>query len=321
MPKEKYTLDPHSLQYDQIEKSWNKRLYSILLYILSIFVTSVIIFFFSSMFIDTPKEGKINQKLSELKENYKILNKKYNEYSVVLNDLKKLDKNIYRLIFEAEPISEENILNQDIKISEEALEKLDSKEVNEYTQQELKEITKELNKLSKLYDEIWNLTLKKLGEIKYMPAIFPIKMNNLNKIAGVYGNQIHPILKTKKFHEGIDFAGKVGEPIYSTADGKVVAIKKNSSKGLYVKIEHRGGYATIYAHCDKIMVKRGRKVKRGQVIAKMGNSGKSFDPHLHYEVLKDGKTVDPKFYFYNDLNSNEYNKLLRLTENIGQAMD
>jgi murein DD-endopeptidase MepM/ murein hydrolase activator NlpD len=155
-----------------------------------------------------------------------------------------------------------------------------------------------------------------------LPVIQPINNPDLTRLAAGYGWKIHPIYKIKKFHPGVDFTAPKGEPVVATADGVVVSVTKTArGYGNSVTIDHENGYKTLYAHLDEVKIRKGKKVKRGDVIGTVGSSGVSLAPHLHYEVIKDGERVDPINYFFLDLTPEEYDKIIEIANNSGQSFD
>jgi murein DD-endopeptidase MepM/ murein hydrolase activator NlpD len=154
-----------------------------------------------------------------------------------------------------------------------------------------------------------------------IPAIMPIAIKDFNRISSGYGWRVHPLYKTRIFHDGMDFTGKVGTPLYATGDAVVKKAGKLRGYGKTVVLDHGYGYTTLYAHLNNYNVKRGQKVKRGEVIAFLGNTGKSTGPHLHYEIRKSGKHVNPINYYFNDLSADEYDRMVAFAANTGQTMD
>jgi murein DD-endopeptidase MepM/ murein hydrolase activator NlpD len=158
--------------------------------------------------------------------------------------------------------------------------------------------------------------------LQSIPAIQPVANSDLKRIASGFGYRIHPIYKIARMHTGLDFTADIGTEIYATGDGKVASIdSKLSGYGQHVIIDHGYGFESLYAHMSRVAVKPGEKVKRGQVIGYVGNSGLSSGPHLHYEVIKNGEKVDPAFYFYNDITPDQYEDLLQRAANANQSLD
>jgi murein DD-endopeptidase MepM/ murein hydrolase activator NlpD len=144
----------------------------------------------------------------------------------------------------------------------------------------------------------------------------------LKRIASGFGMRIHPIYKITKMHTGLDFTADVGTEIYATGDGVIEAVdSKLAGYGRHVIIRHGYGFQTLYAHMSRVNVKPGEKVKRGQIIGYVGNTGASTGPHLHYEVIRNGEKVDPAFYFYSDITPEQYEDLLQRAANANQSFD
>jgi murein DD-endopeptidase MepM/ murein hydrolase activator NlpD len=151
----------------------------------------------------------------------------------------------------------------------------------------------------KSYNELKETFLAKEDSLRYLPALNPIPGS---KISSDYQMRLHPILKIRHMHPGIDLPARTGTPIHASADGVIqkVGNQKHYGLGKHVIINHRYGYETKYGHMQKIMVREGQKVKRGDIIGLVGTTGLSTAPHLHYEILFNGKNVDPKHYYFND---------------------
>jgi murein DD-endopeptidase MepM/ murein hydrolase activator NlpD len=190
------------------------------------------------------------------------------------------------------------------------------------TTRKLDMIAGQLYVQSKSFDEVFDMAKNKEKLLAALPAIQPISNRDLRRIASYYGYRTDPFYKIKKFHEGIDFSAPVGTEVYATGDGVVTVIERlRGGYGNYVMVDHGFNYQTIYAHLSKFNVKRGQKVKRGQVIGYVGNTGKSTAPHLHYEVRRNSRPVNPVHYFYNDISPEEYDQLIELSARPGQSMD
>lgn len=276
-----------------------------------------------SAFFDTPKEKELMRENKQLELQYEILNKKFDLVEKTLDDLQRRDNNIYRVIFETEPIPS-SVREAGFGGSEryEKLRGLDDSELVIKTSKRLDKLSKQLYIQSKSYDQIINKAENKEEMLASIPAIQPISNDDLTRTASGYGWRIHPIYKIKKFHDGMDFTAPTGTEVYATGDG-VVSKVKNSYRGYgkRVVVDHGFGYKTRYAHLTSFNVRRGEEVKRGDVIGYVGNSGLSTAPHLHYEVLKDGKQVNPVHYYFNDLTPEQYEKMIFISSNSGQSFD
>ena len=190
------------------------------------------------------------------------------------------------------------------------------------TRKKIDQVTTQLYIQSKSFDEIIELAQNKTTMLASIPAIQPVSNKDLSRMASGFGNRIHPIYKTRKFHAGMDFSAKTGTPIYATGDGEISKIKRSrKGYGNHVVINHGFGYKTLYAHMSKYIVKKRQKVKRGDIIGYVGNTGTSVAPHLHYEVHKDGKKINPVNFYYNDLTPEQFEKMLLISSQSNQSFD
>ena len=323
MAKVKYYYDTKSLSYKRIELSGLNRLKRLFYFLIGSAFTGLIMVIVFFQFFDSPKEKKLNREIDILTTQYDIVEDKLNQVELVLDDIQNRDDNIYRVIFEAEPIPK-------------SIRKAGYGGVNRYqnlkgynnseliinTSEKIDQITKQLYIQSKSYDEIIELAKNKADMLAALPAIQPVSNKNLSRMASGYGYRIHPIYKTRKMHSGMDFSAKTGTEIYATGDGKISKVRKSRrGYGNHVVIEHGYGYKTLYAHMSKYIVRKGQKVKRGEVIGYVGSTGTSVAPHLHYEVHKDGKKINPVNFYYNDLNPEEYEKMLEISSQNNQSFD
>ena len=323
MAKVKYRFDHKTLSYDKIVLSGKQKFYRFLTYFTATLIIAVIYNLIFIVFFDTPKEKGLIRENQQLATQYKILNNRFDLVEKTLEDLQKRDDNIYRVIFEAEPIppsvrsagfggTNRYIDLQGYKNSELVTE----------TAQRLDKITKQLYVQTKSYDEVIELAKNKERMVACVPAIMPIANNDLRRTASGWGWRIHPIYKIRKFHYGMDFTAPTGTEIYATGDGTVETVE-NSLRGYgkRIVIDHGFGYKSLYAHLNGFNVRKGQKVKRGEVIGFVGSSGTSTAPHLHYEVFKNGQKVNPVHYYFNDLSPEEFDKMIFISSNSGQSFD
>jgi murein DD-endopeptidase MepM/ murein hydrolase activator NlpD len=280
----------------------------------------VIIFF---QFFDSPKERILKREIKKLSSQYYIIEDKLQRVEIVLDDIQERDDNIYRIIFEADPIPK-------------SIRKAGYGGINRYkdltgfknseliisTASKIDQITKQLYIQSKSFDDIIELARNKKDMLAAIPAIQPVSNKDLSRMASGYGYRIHPIYKTRKFHYGMDFSTKTGTPIYATGNGKITKTKRSrKGYGNHIVIDHGYGYKTLYAHMKKYVVKRGQVVKRGEIIGYVGNTGTSVAPHLHYEVHKNGKKINPVNFYYNDLDPEQYEKMLEMCSQNNQSFE
>ncbi len=274
-------------------------------------------------FIDSPKEKLLKQENSQLKAQYEFLNKRMEQVTKVLEDVQRRDDEIYRIIFETEPIPKEireagfGGVNRYKK-----LEGFRNSELIIESATNLDRITKQLYIQSKSFDEVYELAVNKEKMLASIPAIQPVSNKELKRMASGYGMRMHPIYKYRKMHTGMDFSAIQGTEIYATGEGTVESVKRSRrGYGNHIVIDHGYGYKTLYAHLKEFNVRRGQKVNRGQVIGYVGNTGTSVAPHLHYEVIKDGVKVNPVNYYFNDLTPEEYEQMIEFASQPTQSFD
>lgn len=288
----------------------------------SAFVAAIMLIAFFNFF-DSPKEKMLIREVDNMTLQYELMNQKLSQISAVLDNVQDRDDNIYRVIFEADPIPK-SIRKAGIG-GVNRYEKLDGYTNSELiisTSQKLDQIAKQLYIQSKSFDEVIELATKKSDMLASIPAIQPVTNKELKRLSSGYGRRIDPYYKKPKFHYGVDFSAPKGTPIYATGNGTIKKTKKSRRGfGNHLVIDHGYGYESLYAHMQKYIVRKGQKVKRGDLIGYVGNSGKSTAPHLHYEVHKDGRKVNPAYYFHNDLTPEEFDRMLELAAQENQSFD
>ena len=323
MAKIKYYYDTKTLSYKRIELNTFDKLKRSLSYVAASAFTGLIMIVIFFQFFDSPKEKRLKSEIENLVTQYDILSKKMTQIDLVLDDIQQRDDNIYRVIFEADPIPS--------SIRKAGFGGVNRyKDIRNFSNSELViEVAKKADKLSKQlyiqsksFDEVINLAKNKADMLASIPALQPIANKDLGRVASGYGYRIHPIYKTRKLHTGMDFTAPQGTPIYATGDGKIEKVKRSrKGYGNHVIIDHGYGYQTLYAHMKKYIVYRGQKVKRGEIIGYVGSTGTSVAPHLHYEVMKNRRKINPVNYYYNDLSPEEYTKMLEIASQNNQSFD
>ncbi len=323
MKKIKYFFNTHTLRFEKIEVPLRVRLLQLFGYIAASIVTGIIIVILIFQYIDSPKEKLLRQQNDSYRESYSVLQDRVNQLELQMTELENRDNEVYRSIFEADPIPDSARLKEmEAKKEVRLIQKLSNTEL-------IKNMTGQLNNLSlrmayqgKSFVEITNMVKNKEQLLRAIPAIQPVSNKNLNRIGGSFGYRIDPVYKNLRFHQGLDFTAPAGTPIYATADGVVqIAGFNTDGYGNKVVINHGYGYQTLYGHMLKIKATQGQTVKRGEVIGYIGSTGKSTGPHCHYEVIKRGTKVDPVYYFYNDLTPAEFDRLLKAAASNKQSLD
>ncbi len=322
MAKGKYRFNADSLIYEKIEYSPKRILTIGFVYIISFFVLGFSFMLLWLNFFPSAQEKQLMQENAELRMQYKVLNTKLGTVQSVLEDIAHRDNNIYRVIFEADPIPNEVRTAGFGGVNRYAdLESKPNMEIVVETANRLDKLYKMLYVQTLSFDSVINLARNKEDMLRSIPAIQPLADRDLTGFASGFGYRIHPIYKTYKMHTGIDLTAPLGTKIYATGDGTISLARFERGYGKCVFIDHGYNFETVYAHMSMILVKPGQKVKRGEVIGLVGNTGVSTGPHLHYEVRKGKKPVNPINYFMNDLSPEEYDEMLRVSIRPSQTLD
>lgn len=324
MAKIKYYYDTESCRYERIKvSSWDIFFNLLGFLVVSTFI-GLGIFFATDHYLESPAKAELRKENEELRLYYDLLEQDMQATTDMLSVLQERDDDIYRVLFGVEPIPDE-IRSAGIGGSNryrELLEKgLQREELILSNLKKIDEMKKQMYIQTKSYDEIVKMASTKEERMASLPAIQPISNKELKRLASGFGYRIHPIYKVKKMHEGTDFSVKKGTPVYATGDGIIKWTRTSfSGYGKQIEIDHSFGYVTKYAHLNEFVVKKGQRVKRGELIAYSGNTGGSTAPHLHYEVIKNGKKVNPAYFFYQDVSDAEYAEILRLSEIENQSL-
>lgn len=324
MAKQKhYIFNQLTQNFEVLETSKSRKVLRFMLVFLSIlgiaFLFGVLLF----TFFKSPKERMQERELEYMKLQYEILNDRLDNMEILVADMAQRDNNLYRIMFEADPIPDntrksgfsnpnryDNLygyVNSNMVVG--ATRKLDV-------------IASQLYHQSLSYDELFDMARNKSDMLAHIPAIFPLKEVEIKYISSFFGHRPDPIYKVTKFHGGMDFSAPVGTEVYATGDGVVVDVDKSLwGYGNMVTIDHGFGYVTRYAHLQKSAVRKKQKVKRGQLVGFVGNSGKTTGVHLHYEVRKNGVPINPINFFFNDLTPDEYEQILEQSTLPTQTLD
>lgn len=313
MKKVKYYYNTNTLRYEKLVTPLRVKLLRFFSFISALLVSSVLVIWLYTKFIPNPSDKQLQVRYELLKDNYNILNEKTKALQEQMAGLEKRDNEVYRSIFEANPLPD----SARAKLSE---IKNEIEKVNVIGDDKLsKNIAGQLNNLSariayqeRSYGEIEKLIKGQDVKLASIPAIQPVSNKDLSRIASGFGMRIHPIYGIAKMHYGLDFTAPQGTPIYATGNGVVATAGPGSGTGNHVIINHGYGYETEYMHMVRIKVRNGQRVKRGEIIGWVGSTGASTGPHCHYEVHVNGTPVDPVYFFYSDLNAEQYDRLLKI---------
>jgi hypothetical protein len=323
MKKIKYFFNTHTLRFEKIEVPLKVRLLQLFGFITASIVIASIITLLIFQYIDSPKEKFLQQQNESYRASYSVLQERVKQLELQMSELESRDNDVYRSIFEADPIPDSaRVKEMEAKKEVRLIQNLSNAELIKNIANQLNNLTLRVAYQETSYVEITNMVKNKEKLLKAIPAIQPVSNKNLNRIGGSFGYRVDPVYKDIRFHQGLDFTAPSGTPIYATADGMVqVAGFSTDGYGNKVVINHGYGYQTLYGHMVRVIANVGQNVKRGQVIGYIGSTGKSTGPHCHYEVIKKGVKVDPVYYFYNDLTPEQFDRLLKAASNNKQSLD
>lgn len=323
MKKIKYYYNTHTLRYEKQVVPLRVALLRVLAFISTAIVTGLIIVAIAFRFVDSPKEKLLKVQLERAEEVNRIYADRYRDIDERLKLLERRDNEVYRSVFEATPIPDSARAKQiESKKELQLVAGMENSEMAEGIFKTLNTLYNRIANQEGSYKEIEKMIKNKEKLLASTPAIQPLSNRDLNRLSSGFGYRIDPVYKTVKFHPGLDFSAPQGTPIYATAEGVVqTAGNLGNGYGNHVVIQHGYSYSTLYGHMSRIKAKRGQRVKRGEVIGYVGNTGKSTGAHLHYEVFKGRKRLDPIYFFYNDLTPEQYQQILKLAASRNQSFD
>lgn len=283
---------------------------------------AVIYYIGFSLLFDTPLEHRMRHSTDMLREQYAELEARYDSLEVVLENLSDRDRNVFNILFESNPYDlEAEDESQRLEYRTELLTKNNRKLRKELTDRTAL-IEQKMTELLESHTALAQEIESKGDEINYIPAIQPVINNRLSLLTAGYGTLMHPFYRTLQSHQGVDYTIPEGSSVFATADGTVKDVSgRNSTLGQSIIIDHGNGYTTQYNHLSQSKVRKGQKVRRGDIIALSGNSGLSLSPHLHYEVRVNGMRVDPVHYFFMELSPSEYQRIIRISQSGMQSFD
>ena len=322
MRKVYYIYNPKTRSYDRIYPTFRQRVLHVMKRLFVGMGFGAGSFILLLWIFGSPSEKELRIENTRLLAQYNVLSRRLDEALNVMQGIQQRDDNLYRVVLQADPVADAvrkagyggtnryedlmDLANADLVVN---------------TTQKMDVLNRQLYIQSKSFDEVVDLCKNNDEMLKCIPAIQPVSNKNLKQTASGYGYRIDPIYKTTKFHSGMDFSANIGTPVYATGDGRVVKVGWESGYGKLIKIDHGFGYMTWYAHLNDYNVRVGQKVVRGEVIGKVGNTGKSTGPHLHYEVHVKGKVVNPVNYYFMDLSAEDYDKMIEIAANHGKVFD
>jgi hypothetical protein len=320
MARSEFKFNPEDLNYDKLDNSLNARIWKVVVYVVAVLVMAVLLNVVYSLFFDTPRERQIRRENEMLLEQYELLSERKSLVDTVMQEVHRIDKDIYRVIFETEPV--ETGMDPATEHTYQNLLITDDEEIVNVTALKLDSMIRHDEMTASFYDVLMIKGENRSEMLPAIPGIQPIDNKDHTLIASGYGHRIHPIYKIRKMHPGIDFSAPVGTSVYATGDGVVeTAVRSGRGLGNRILINHGYGYKSLYACMEELNVRTGQTVKRGEVIGTVGDTGLSVAPHLHYEVHLNGEPVNPINYFFLELSAREYDHLIMISMMSGQSFD
>jgi len=321
--KIKYYYNTNTLRYEKLETPMRVKVLRVFGFLAAALVTAGLISYLAFQFVGSPRERILAQQNRVLRENYRDLEDTIESMQLQMKDLEKRDNDIYRAIFEANPVPD-SARAKELEVKQEIakVENIKDHMLFASVMSTVNNLQSRIAAQQKSYQEVDKLVQQKESLLAHTPAIQPVSNKDLNRIASGFGYRIDPVYKTVKMHAGLDFSAPQGTPIYATADGTVTTSGNlGNGYGNHVVINHGYGYETLYGHMVRVKARNGQQVKRGEVIGWVGSTGKSTGPHCHYEVHKNGNKIDPIYFFYNDLSPDQYDLLLKRAAASNQSLD
>lgn len=325
MAKAKYYYDPETLSYRKVESKKAKKYWNFLLFLIAsaLFGFLGLTVLLNANVFHTPMELSLQREVRNYELHFELLTKKMEQMERVLTHIEERDNSIYRLYFEVNPIPKEQRKAGFGGVNRyTSLEGFNNSEIISSATKRLDILQKQMVIQSKSLDEIAKLAVEKEKLLASIPAIQPINNKDLVRMASGFGWRADPFTKARKMHWGMDFTAPRGTPVYAAGDGTVVrADNASSGYGKHIRIDHGYGYKSLYAHLSRYNVSRGQKIRRGDLIGFVGNTGRSQGPHLHYEVFKDGERINPINFYYGSLTAEEFENMLNIATQENQSLD
>lgn len=316
-----YTYNPETDNFERVFPTWYGRLAKAGGFLLVAVVAGFILFLLYFYFFDSPTEANLRKENAMLKSRYNVLNRRLENSLGVMEDIRNRDDNFYRVMLQMDPMSRsQRLAGLDNEKRYRELSNFQDADLVKLLTQRLDLFERQLYSQSLSFDELKSTAASQKEKIAHIPSILPIDLKDYTMSSG-YGYRRDPVYGTSKFHEGLDFAAPVGTPVFATADGDVIEAERKSGYGNCIEISHGFNYVTRYAHLSEILVEPGKTVKRGELIGKVGSTGKSTGPHLHYEVRFKDEPQNPVNYYFMDLTPAQYVEMIVMAENAGHVMD
>lgn len=319
-----YKYNRKTLKYERVDNTYGYYIRRFLRVATLGSIIGVGVFILLITFIQSPAQKRLIEENDRINSQYQLLDRQLDEALRILDIIQERDDNFYRVMLQADSIPTALRTGNLVHTARyDQWDNLRTGTIVKQTTQKMDQLNKMLYTQSNSFDELVQLAKEREDRLLHIPAIQPVPNKDLKRTASGYGRRVDPIYKTIRFHKGMDFSAPTGTDIFATADGVITSIGWKQGYGYCVIIDHGYDYTTLYAHCSKFKkgLRRGSKVSRGDVIAYVGNTGKSTGPHLHYEVRYKGVHQNPQNYYFLDLSPEEYDEMVRISSNSSQTFD
>ena len=269
-----------------------------------------------SLVINTDEEKRLKQENRLYEKLYPEMEQKEKLISDVVKDLQARDNAIYKQIFKSQAPS---VDPQNSALFFFATDSTEDKDIVEYTERRSLALLDMTSGIGSNFKAVFS---DAASSRTLPPMLVPVPDLKFAQVGASVGKKMDPFYKVLTMHTGIDLIAGQGTPVIATADGVVLEVKRSGKgPGNVVEIGHDGGYRTLYAHLQDIVVRKGERVKAGRKIANVGMSGNSFAPHLHYEVHRDSLVLDPVNFFFASFSPEDYMKAAYMAATTGQSLD
>ncbi len=316
-----YIYNPETDNFERVFPSIKGRIWGFLRIGCLSLLIGIGLYFVIFYSFEVPTEQNLRKENAILKSQYNILNRRLDNSLKVMANIQNRDDNFYRVMMQMDPVGYgQRLAGLDNEKRYRELQNTPDAGLVRLLTQRLDLFERQLYAQSLSFDQLKETASKQKDKLAHIPSVIPINIKDFTMSSG-YGVRRDPIYGSSKFHTGLDFAAKTGTPVFATADGKVTEAGRQSGYGNCIDISHGYNYLTRYAHLSEILVKPGQEVKRGEMIGKVGSTGKSTGSHLHYEVRFKDEPQNPVNYYFMDLTPEEYAEMVQLAENAGHVMD
>lgn len=318
-----FRYNPLTESYERVYRSPRQRLWSVVLRTGEVAAITAVVGLGLYTMMELPREKMLRDDNEQLRSRLAELDQRLYVALDVMDNLAERDNNFYRVMMQADPISDaQRYAGLDPSEPDIIMNSLNDAALVANVSRKMSVLEQSIYTQIGSFEQLRELAFQRKDRLAHVPSIQPVADKDLRHMASGYGRRVDPVYGTVRYHEGMDFSAPVGTPVYATGDGVVKSAGRSmSGYGNLIELDHGFNYTTRFAHLSEILVTPGQQVKRGDLIGKVGNTGKSTGPHLHYEVRLKGVPQNPVNYYFQDLTPDEYAAMVEAAENAGHVMD